>query len=282
MPLSPPIGTLIAGTRWLGGFVAKRLFLGTYIRSHRLWTKRHQLGVHWERCGEHFEYSLYLAHTTDPEPRTSKIAVRATGENIASVSMLFEAESDVARFQEQIAMININQKAIVWTLTNIPHQQFVELHDRAGIRFSWDAYKMCNIRIKLQSGRDTPLFDTPTSDLTHTWFLNSDWIFRWGQFWNLDTVKWAKNRLAQYWRFRFGMPGVRTYGPTTTSSQALKPWRVFAIATRPIAWLMAQDSAVTVQFWLAIWSRLFVLNEESQLQLRWHLHRETSESGSTS
>lgn len=120
MPLSPPIGPLIAAARWAGGLVTRKLFLSTYHRSHELWAQRHRLGAHCKSYYGHLEHSLYLAQLTDPEPRTSMIAIRATGEDIARPSLIFEAESDVVRFQEQVTMVNVNQKAIVWTMTSIP------------------------------------------------------------------------------------------------------------------------------------------------------------------
>ena len=278
MPLSPPIGPLVAAARWVGSLVTKKLFLSAYRRSHELWAKRHRLGARWESCGEHLEYSLYLAQFTDPEPRTSKIAIRTTGEDVTHLSLIFEAESDVARYQEQVTMVNVNKKAIVWTMSNIPHQRFVEFHDRAGPRFSWDACKMRDVRINLASGRDVVPFDTMTSHLTHTWFLNSEWKFKWSLFWNLDALRWAKQRLAQYWRFGFGMPAVRTYGPSASSAKTITLGRMLAVVTRPVAWLMSTECATTIQLWLALWSGLCVLNDESQLQWRWSRQAEGSES----
>lgn len=278
MPLTPPIGPVITAARWAGGLVTKKLFLSTYHRSHELWAERHRLGSRWESCGEHLEYSLYLAQLTDPEPRTSKIAIRTTGEDVARLSLIFEAESDVARFQEQVTMVNLNQKAIVWTMTNIPYQRFVEFHDRAGPRFSWDACRMRDVRIKLQTGKDVASFDTMTSHLTHTWFLNSEWKFKWNRFWNLDALQWAKHRLAQYWRFGFGMPAVRIYGPSSSSANTITFRQMLAVVTRPIAWLMAKESAIVIQFWFALWSGLYVLNDESQLQWRWSRREKATKS----
>jgi len=171
MPIPLPIGPVASAIRWIGGLAGKKLFLNTYRRSHALWSQRHQLGAHWKRFGEHFEYSLYLAQITDSEPRASKIAIRAIGEKIARLSLIFEAESDAARFQEQVTMVGVDQKAIIWTMVNIPCQRFIELHDRAGLRFSWDACKLRDVRIELGDGREITPFNTMTSHLTHTWFL---------------------------------------------------------------------------------------------------------------
>jgi hypothetical protein len=275
MSISPPIGLIITAARWVSGLVTKKLFMSTYHRSHELWAKRQRLGSHWKSCGDHLEYSLYLAQLTDPEPRISKIAIRTTGGDIARLALTFEAESDVARFQEQVTMVNVNRKAIVWTMTNIPYQRFVELHEHVGPRFSWDAYRMRDVRIKLQSGEDVAPFDTMTSHLTHTWFLNSEWELKWHRFWNLDAVQWAKHRIAQYWRFRFGMPAVRIYGPSDSSANTITRRQVLVVITRPIAWLMMNKHTIAIQFWFALWSGLCMLNDESQLQWRWNWRKET-------
>jgi hypothetical protein len=270
MPLSPPIGPLIALVRWAGGLVTKKLFLSTYQRSHELWAKRDRLGAKWQSCGDDLEYSLYLAQLTDPEPRTSKIAIRTTGEGIARLTLVFEAESDVARFQEQVTMVNVSPKAIIWTMTNIPYQRFLEFHDRAGPRFSLDSYRLRDVCIKLQSGKDVTPFDTVTSHLTHTWFLNSEWKFKWNRFWNLDALQWAKQRLMQYWLFRFGIPAVRTYGPSDSSTNTITLARMLVLITRPVARMMANESMISIQFWFALWSGLCVLDDKSQLQWRWN------------
>jgi hypothetical protein len=271
MPLSPPIGALISAVRWFSSAATKKLFLQTFHRSHEIWIKHHRLGTYWNKCGDHIEYSLYLAYFTDPEPRASKIAIRAITENIVSLSMTFEAESDTDRFQEQITMHDVNRKAIVWTLANIPYQNFIGIDHSGCPRFMWDKYRLRNVKIQLQCGQDITLFDSVISHLTHTWAMNSRWEFKWGRFWNLDALQWAKHQLMQYWRFRFGMPAIRVYYPSHSSPRNVSWWQVVrAVTTRPIAWLMATEFACSIQFWLLLWSGLFVLNDESELQWRWH------------
>lgn len=271
MPLSPHVGPIIATVRWAASLITKKLFLRTYHRSHEIWIKRRRLGAHWKKCGEHLEYSLYLAQLTDPEPRASKVAIRSTGEDINHLSLIFEADSDVARFQEQVTMVNVNKKAIVWALTNVPYQQLVEFND--SVSFSWDAYRMRNIRITLQSGKELTPFDTMTTHLTHTWCLNSEWKFKWNQFWNLDALQLAKHELALYWRFSFGRPAVQIYGPFPSETPITVP-HVLNVITRPISWLMAREAAITIQFWFALWSGLYVLNDKSELQWRWSRHKD--------
>lgn len=267
MPISPPIGPVFRALHWAFTYLTRALFSGTYRRSHELWAKRHRLGAHWNACGQHLEYSVYIAQATDPEPRISRIAFRSVNEDIDTLSVVFEADSDTARYQERIAMVNVNRKPIVWTMTNVPFQDFLQLHDHAGPRFSWDAYKISVVQLKLKGGRIVQPFDTLTSHLTHTWFLNSTWRHKWQRFWNLDAIHWAKKRLCEYWTFGFGMPATRRYGPN--GYEATPVQRLMTSGTRPLAWLMASDWVVTIQFWAALWSGLYVLNDETELQWRW-------------
>ncbi|WP_172670442.1 hypothetical protein [Chromobacterium subtsugae] len=214
------------------------------------------------------EYSLYLAHATDQDPKVSRIAVRATRQDLHRVSMVFEAESDVVRYQESIVLHNVNRKAIVWTLSNIPHQMLIQTSVNEGVRFSLDECGFRNIKVTLDDGTEKHAFDTMQSSLTHTWHLNSEWKYRWGRYWNLDAVKWAKQQMALYWRFVFGMPRVRVYTPSGPPTQ-FNLTQLWIVATRPLAWVMATNMLLDLQFWLAIWSGMFIINSESELQLRW-------------
>jgi hypothetical protein len=269
MSFSPPVGLFISVVRWLNKLLKKKLFFGTYLLSHKSWAQSHQLGAHWESCGDTLEYSLYLAQQTDPEPRTSKIAFRAKGECVKHLSFIFEASSDVSRFQERVTLVNLSKKAIVRSMTNIPYQRFLGFHDQIGPRFAWDEYTIRDVRITLQEGTELQPFDMLASSLTHAWFLQSEWTYKWDRYWNLDAIQWATHKLAQYWRFSFGMPSVRIYSPHGSSTSTITLTHVIAIITRPIAWLMTRKSLIAVQFWFLIWSRLCVLNDESELQWRW-------------
>ena len=269
------VGPIVAALRWLWGWLwgwlrgwlARRLFLRTYRRAQEISAKRRRLGAIWEACGSHFEYSDYLAQFTDPEPRTSRIALRSVSEDIDVLALVFEAESASARFQERIEVFHVGRKPIVWTMTNVPYQDYLGFHERSGPRFSWESCRIIVTRLKLKSGEEARPFETIAADLTHSWFLNSKWKHRWGRFWNLDAVEWAKRRLAEYWRWGFGMPSTRQYGPNGLEVGAGR--RLAIVFTRPIAWLLSRDSVVTIQFWMAIWSGLYVLNDESELHWRW-------------
>ncbi|WP_211442454.1 hypothetical protein [Collimonas humicola] len=208
-----------------------------------------------------------MAQFTDPEPRISRIAFRALHEDIQELTLFFEAESASARFQERIEIRNVNKKPIVWIMTNVPHQDFLRSNECTGLQFSWDTYRISVTRLKLKNGYEVDPFNALTCHLTHTWFLNSTWKWKWKRFWNLDAIQWAKTRLFEYWHFGFGMPAIRIFGPNGFEVTTVQ--RLLISATRPIAWVMSRNWVITFQFWIAIWSGLYVLNDESELQWRW-------------
>lgn len=261
MTLPLPVGLMIRAIGWIKELLLKHLFLSTYVRSHGLWVKRHRLGTHWTECGDYFEYSLYLAQLTDPEPRESKIAIRAISEEIASLSLVLEARSASARFQERIELLNVNRKPLVCKLPNIPYQDVPEFHEQAGPLFSWDDYDISVTSLQLVNGNKMRPFKSMRASLSHTWFLNSRWERRWKCFWNLDAVKEAQLRIYQRWAFQVKYA---YFGRELNLAQGLA-----VAAMRPFAWVMAQDWAIAAQFWIAIWSGLYVLNDKSELQWRW-------------
>lgn len=106
-------------------------------------------------------------------------------------------------------------------------------------------------------------FECLISTIMHNWFLQSRGRRRWGIFWNLDAIEFAKKCIAEYWEYNFGMPD--TMGKLKFSACR----RLVIIFTRPISWLMAKKSIISLQFWLAIWSGFYILNDESELQWRW-------------
>lgn len=263
MPVSLPVGAVVGVCRWVWERLTKRLYLPTYRKSHEIWMKRHRLGAHWHSCGDHLEYSTYLPNSTDPEPRIPRIALRAKGENIEHASLIFEAESRVARFQERIVVTNVGKKPVIYSMVNIPHQELVQADER-GIRFSLDEYILFDIYIRLESGLEFRKKSSLRASLTHSWLINSEWENKWGQPWNLDVLKFAKGELAGYWRFVFGANGMRRYTPNGCTSRPFG-----SVIRKPIAGLMATDLLVSTQFWLAIWSGLWLLNEDWRLECRW-------------
>lgn len=267
MPISVPVGPIVKAVLWAQSWVTKKLFLKTYRFSHAVWTGQHRLGAHWQRCGAYLEYSLFLANAADREPRVSQIAFRAVDEPVKFLSLVLEAESSKARYQERISGINIDSKPITWRISNVPHQEFLGFSAQGDPQFSLDTLKIHVCELKLLNGRDVAPFSALTSCLTHSWFLNSTWKYRWNQSWNLDAVFEAKRCLRMYWKFRFGQPAVRCYGPATTEGKSV--WQLLAIGLSPIAWLMSRDCLISLQFWGAIWSGLYVITDKESLHWRW-------------
>jgi hypothetical protein len=77
--------------------------------------------------------------------------------------------------------------------------------------------------------------------------LNDCWVHRWNRWWNCNEIRYAKRNIGEYWRFRSGWP--------------LQRASLFG-KIMGVHWL------VTVQFWLAIWSGLYVMNDDGLLVSR--------------
>jgi hypothetical protein len=274
MPLSFPLGPVAKAIRWMWKVITKKLLFKAYQCSHEMWARRHRLGTYWCTCGPHLEYSLHLALLTDPEPRTSLIAFRSTNDCISSLRLVFEAEARGIFFQEPIQLINIGRKPIVWTMRNVPYQDFIDYSEQTGLRFSYHRFRLRQVTLTLSEGQTVSPFDSLPNELTHTWFLNSKWKHRWGRFWNLDAIEEAQYRLRSYWGHCFCKASVRTYIGGVYMENRFQ-W-LARMVTRPIAWIMSSKPAVITQFWTSIWSGLFVLNGESHLQWRWKNNRQGS------
>lgn len=263
MPISVPFGVVWQGCKWLWDQATKCLFLPTYRHSHGVWRKRHCLGAYWSDCTNYMEYSLYLPHAADPEPRIPIIALRAKDGVIHSASFVFQAESDAVCFQEPISVRNLTQKPVLWKLQNIPYQELLHADDR-GIRFSWDEYRIINLRLSFKDGSAIEQDTSLRSNLTHTWLLNSEWDKRWGIMWNLDVVKFAKSELAIYWRFGFWRSGTYLYATESFVQRTL-----VSTIRQPIEWLMTRNISLSIQFWLALWSGMWCLDDDWRLAWRW-------------
>jgi hypothetical protein len=258
------IRTALKASSWIWDKATVHLFRPTYVRSHNRWLRRHRLGSHWESFDDVLEYSIYLPISLEPEPRTPLIAFRSKNDDVVNLSVVFEAESDTTRFQEKISVVNLTKKPIICKMSKIPHQEVIGMYANGWPRFLIDEYRFLDWQIQLTRNRKIHLERSVTSHLMQCWAVNSTWSEKWECNWNLDAIVWAKRELAIYWQFGFGMPRVRIYGPGGHSSS----FDLTFYITRPIAKLMSAKFAVSIQFWVAIWSTLWILNDDDQLQWR--------------
>lgn len=265
----PFLGAISAGVRLAWSPITKLLFLGAYAKSHHRWAGRHRLGASWHSLGDCLEYSLYLALEVDPDPKIPKIAIRAKDCVIDDLALIFEAQSGASNFQEHIKAVNVGSTPIIFSMGNIPHQKMWVAN--GGIHFSWDSYQLRCSHISLGGGRTAPRTFSGIKNLTQTWLLNSTWRYRWGRYWNLDAITYAKQELMLYWRFGFCSRGVMYVcglQKINRNFSALNFLRSIDIP-RIFGAIMAQDILLNIQFWIAWWSHLFVLNADSKLEFRW-------------
>ncbi|SDF82840.1 hypothetical protein SAMN05216466_101204 [Paraburkholderia phenazinium] len=247
MAIHIPLGPLRSVVRWLYDRITKFLLLSTYRLSHELWAKRHRLGAHWSPLGDELEYSLYFAQPADPEPRTSRIAFRATDSEIEAVNLVFEAVGSGIRYQEPIRLHRVDRRPIVRALSSVPSLDVLERSEH-GVFFTIDSYQLRNCSIHYPDGRSRELEDSLEGHLMQNWLLNDCWVYRWGRWWNCNEIRYAKGNIAEYWRFSSSWPRQRTSS---------------------IGKVMSARWLVTFQFWLAIWSRLYVLSDEGLVASCW-------------
>ncbi|WP_285577734.1 hypothetical protein [Geothrix limicola] len=215
------------------------------------------MGSHWESCKGLFEYSLFFPLSMDRESeRIPKIEVRALDKDIQHLELLLEVESQLNRYQESISLTNVTKKSLIRNMTNIPILDFLYVNPDKGILlFTWDTYKLSVKKLVQEDSNEFLPFTVTFNDLTHFSLLNSDWVHRWGMWWNLDVIKFTKEDIRMRWR--------RTIDPFGLYSErrGLIHRVVHVLLLRPFARVMSLELAVSGQFWMAIWFRGFQLDE---------------------
>ncbi|WP_155639550.1 hypothetical protein [Burkholderia multivorans] len=231
---------------WFRDKLARLFMLPTYRRSHAVWVKRSCLGANWKPLWAGVEYDISVPHPAYPEPRICRVAFRAPETPVRSAEMILEVRGAGIRYQEHIRLHDINSRPIVLSLRSVPELDVELTGDN--IFFSVDEYVFLSGTVVLSDGTERKYDTSLLHSLIQNWLFNDEWVTRWGRWWNCNEVMNAKRLIAEYWRFRFG------YG--TTRSRVLGN-------TLGTSW------AVSVQFWLAVSSRLFVLSDDGELILRW-------------
>lgn len=171
------------------------------------------------------------------------------------------------KYQDRIIAVDVDETPAVFKLNNQPLCELVDVtEDRE--RFSLYTYRFCHGDIELSDGRNILIAEGMTQTLTQTSTFNSQWSERWDMHWNLDAVKFAKQELEIYWRWfgTFSCSGM--YVPVGNGGpKYAAPW--VRVGAKAIGWVMSIPWLVTAQFWLAIWSGMWVLDQDDRLRWRW-------------
>lgn len=269
MDLPLPLNLIVKAASWVWQRVTRVLLYKTYVRSHRKWSSRHQLGSRWVPLGDYLEYSLKLAQPTDRKPHVSKLALRSTGQRLANVDLYFEARGAGIRYQDKISICDVDRTPMIWNLINVPVLEFLgDLRDE--IAFSVEEVELRQCVVRLSSGETLPPCDSMRVYLTQNWLLNDEWRYQWGHWWNCNAIKFARGEIAIYWRFCFGLPRNRVYSPYAKGSRRQS---IGQSLLRGIGQIMALSPVVKTQFWLAIWSGLFVMDRNDRLSFRWKTNK---------
>ena len=264
MAVSIPWGLAGIVVGWAWRRIEKVLFYKTYLVSHRRWSNQYGLGAYWELLGEDLEYTLRIAQSTDPLPQVSKIAFRARKHVVKCFKGVFEAKGMDVRYQESITIFDVDATPIIYSLVNLPMCEPIDVNQHA-IRFSLDTVRFRLCSVEFEDGRLERISDPLTQTLTQTWAQNSQWKENWGSYWNLDAIHFAKQELGIFWRWFGTYSYIGRYSPGGQLSGSAPWWRPMA---KIVGWVMSLPWLVTVQFWLVIWSGLFVLDKDDRLSWR--------------
>lgn len=243
----PTPWSLIGRTmKWAWNKVTSFWLLKTYKQSHEYKAKRLRLGSHWEKLGEHLEYSLRLANPADHESIKSKVAFRTKKGTLKSAILFFEAVGNGVRYQQKIELVNLNKNAIIVTLDQIPKQDLIELSEN-GISFTIKEIRFIQCVVTLPDGHQYPPFDSLTSYLSYNWLLNDKWERRWGVLWNCNAIEYAKIEISGYWRWRLG-----EYYYFSLFHSKSERISIQALFRKLLCKVLIHPYMLTLQFWLAI------------------------------
>lgn len=240
--------------RWavrVPGILAKLAFLPAYQRSHEQWLSRHALGAHWTKLGHHLEYSVHLPVQMDASERSAEIALRSTKENLDRVSLLFEAEGPLGRYQQQVSARRVGAKPVVVKMENIP--RLAAYWPRGGKGwpiFLVETAAVLDLCVLTSDGHEYRISNRKPRPMWQSWLLHSRWTRIGGQYLNLNLIEDAKREIGVFWHCAF-QP--QLYVSREVPKEPFLQRAVMA-ALRGFAWLMSRKPMVSVQFWLATWT----------------------------
>ncbi|MFW1645696.1 hypothetical protein [Acinetobacter guillouiae] len=259
------------------GFMKKiiNIFLEkTYIKSHKIWISNNRLGKHWYNHESLFEYSVYFPSITDSSYRKAMIAIRALDDkNIDNLSINVEADSAIDRYVQPIINLkNITKKPILHSLSEIPPQELIHCDENFGVIFAWDKFSIDVIDLKFSNDSENIKNRKGiTHHLSHTWLLNSSWTNCNGQCYNIDAIDECKRALYLWWRFGFATPEFKIFTQNPSPLSITNKFKniFFQPIINLIVWIATRDVILSLQFWLAVLSQLFILTENEELKWRW-------------
>lgn len=262
MALTPPTGLIVTVAKWLWAKLTQTLLINTYMHSHEQWVARNRLGARWNPIGDNLEYSIRFGQLTDNGEPLSRIAFRTITTPLLRIEMTIEAEGAGARYQEHLSLVNINTTPLVLTLVHMPLLDV--FLPKGNIVFSIDSYQITHCQIWYEDGSTLHIKNCHRYYLMHNWCLNDTWGRRWGRSWNCNAIYQAKRSIGDYWKWVFKIPALGIYPPFSTSH-----FWFYTGQAKSLRWLMTRRWCLSVQFWIALWSRLFVLDSENILRWRW-------------
>lgn len=255
MNISAPWNLIGKILTWIWNKVTSFWLLKTYQKSHEYKVKNIRLGARWKKLGENIEYSLRLANHADHESLKSKVAFRTTKGMLKAMTLFFEATGNGIRYQQKIELANLDEKAIIVSLEQIPRQVLIEASD-AGIFFTINEICFIECVVTLADGYQCQPFNSRKLHISNNWLLNDKWERRWGVLWNCNAIERAKCKIAAYWKWKLG-----EYRYFLLSQSYHKQFSIQSQIRKLICTMLIHPYMLTLQFWLAIHSGCFMLED---------------------
>jgi len=196
MGFSLPLGILLKKPiEW----AAQKLFLNAYQASDEYYWQLNKIGASWKNIGNDIEYDTYLATIfSNGLPPLSYIAIRSSSSLYKKITLKLEAEGPFATYQEIIIIHNLNEKPVIKALPSIPLKSMWVA--RGGIMIPYGRVhievieQINNKNQDVLEGKKIEDYFNPS----YTEILNSEFVKRWGYYWNVDEINWQKQYMKDY------------------------------------------------------------------------------------
>jgi hypothetical protein len=199
-------------------WATKKLFLSAYQASDEYYWQHSGLGVHWRPLGPHLEYDTHLASIFSNEKTPlSYIAIRAKeGAVFKKATVKFAAKGPVVDYQDTIVLYDIGKTPTIKALPSIPLKSLWVA--RGGVRTPYKDIEIEVIDLYRADGSNVAegIHFADSFIPTYTELLNSEFVKRWGYWWNVDEINWQKKIVRELIYMKFLFAADRPWRPLSS------------------------------------------------------------------
>jgi len=247
--ISLPTGILLSP---LKTWVEKKLFLSTYISSHRAYLRRSGFLVRWHELGFGLHASLALPSVIDNDRVPCvRIAVRTSepGLVVNQMAVLVEAISAEGVYQDTVAVHKVSNTPTIVALPSVPLRSLYFSDSNHIVQ----AFNMLHVTVLSVDGVP-PTATRPAIRVAAGSFdlLNDRFVQRWDAFWNLGAVDRAIGEKAHWFNFHLVSPKVY-YASTDQVPLVEIPKAIMRrVLGRPLCWALTRPWLLKAYFWVPI------------------------------